>query len=74
MLLCGSGTTGCHGWVHGHPREAYRLGLLVHSWHEPATVPVFGRQGWALLDGDGKATAMTMHDAHAAMTALGLGE
>ena len=24
LLLCGSGTTGCHGWVHAHPARAYR--------------------------------------------------
>lgn len=22
IRLCGSGTTGCHGWVHAHPYEA----------------------------------------------------
>lgn len=73
MLLCGSGTTGCHGWVHGHPAEAYRLGLLVHSWHEPAAVPVWGAPwGWALLDPDGKATTMTTTDALRRMHELGL--
>jgi hypothetical protein len=40
VSLCGSGTTGCHGWVHAHPAAAYRLGLLVHSWDDPAQVPV----------------------------------
>lgn len=31
LQLCGSGTTGCHGWVHAHPARAYRLGYLVHT-------------------------------------------
>lgn len=46
ILLCGSGTTGCHGWVHAHPADAYALGLLVHSYEDPAETPVdtwFGR-------------------------------
>ena len=25
--LCGSGTTGCHGWAHAHPAEAERFEL-----------------------------------------------
>jgi len=27
--LCGSGSTGCHGWVHANPAEAERVGLTV---------------------------------------------
>ena len=27
--LCGSGTTGCHGWVHQHVAEAERLVTLL---------------------------------------------
>lgn len=74
MLLCGSGTTGCHGWVHGHPAEAYRLGWLVHSWHDPASVPLpgMGGRGAALLDLEGKAHTMTDDAARARMTELGL--
>lgn len=40
LLLCGSGTTGCHGWVHAHPAESYRKGWLVRSWQSPPDVPV----------------------------------
>lgn len=29
ILLCGSGTTGCHGWVESHRDEARALGFLV---------------------------------------------
>lgn len=75
VLLCGSGTTGCHGWVHAHPAEAYRLGWLVHSWHDPAQVPVVGvggSGGWVLLDRDGKAAGMTVDDARKRLTDLGL--
>ena len=30
----------CHDWVHAHPAESYRLGLLVHSWDNPEDIPV----------------------------------
>ena len=31
VLLCGTGTTGCHGWVHLNPREATAAGFMVPS-------------------------------------------
>jgi hypothetical protein len=57
ILLCGSGTTGCHGWVHAHPKKA-REGGWIRSRHaqSPADMPVLydqpGRKGWYLLDDD----------------------
>jgi hypothetical protein len=54
MLLCGSGTTGCHGWVESHRREAVTWGLLVPRPGLPAVTPVFYRKTkWVLLDDDG---------------------
>lgn len=54
LQLCGSGTTGCHGWVHAHPARAYRLGYLVHTGKDPATIPVYYRTGgWQQLNADG---------------------
>lgn len=32
----------CHEWIHANPAESYLGGLLVHSWADPATVPVPG--------------------------------
>lgn len=29
----------CHTWIHANPGAAYELGLLVHSWDDPADVP-----------------------------------
>lgn len=29
MIACGSGTTGCHGWIESNRREARALGYLV---------------------------------------------
>lgn len=54
LVLCGHGTSGCHGWVESHRLEAVLLGLLVPSGERPRDVPVtlyqFGR---VLLDDDG---------------------
>jgi hypothetical protein len=35
LHLCGSGTTGCHGWVESHRKEAYELGLLLRRGENP---------------------------------------
>jgi 5-methylcytosine-specific restriction protein A len=53
LLLCGSGTTGCHGWIESHRETAYALGLLVHRGHSPAEVPVHTIHGRVLLRQDG---------------------
>lgn len=53
ILLCGSGTTGCHGWVHAHPKEAMRDGWLVSAYRDPARVPVTYRDGKYYLDEEG---------------------
>lgn len=58
--LCGSGTTGCHGWVHQHVKEAVRLGLIVPLGRDPRTTPVCDWQGiWLRLNQDGTATRLT---------------
>lgn len=58
--LCGSGTTGCHGWAHQHVAEAERLGLIVPFGADPRDVPVLDWEGrWMLLNMDGTATLLT---------------
>jgi hypothetical protein len=59
ILLCGSGTTGCHGWVHEHSKRAKDEGGWIVSRHaqlDVSAIPVLydqpGRQGWYLLDDD----------------------
>lgn len=47
ILLCGSGTTGCHGWVHGHPAESYENGWMVRSYRDPENVPLIDAEGRA---------------------------
>jgi hypothetical protein len=36
MHLC----LACHLWVHDNPLKSYSLGWLVHSWADPAEVPM----------------------------------
>lgn len=58
VTLLGSGTTQEHGFVHGHDRIARILGYSVHSWENPAAVPIFRYApygtglGWFLQDDD----------------------
>jgi AhpD family alkylhydroperoxidase len=52
IALCGSGTTGCHGWVHAHPADARAVGLIVPSWADPAETPVRTWRGLVLLTDD----------------------
>lgn len=58
--LCGSGTTGCHGWTHAHPAEAERFGYIIPSWRAPLNAPIRDWNGdwWWLLD-DGTAQRLT---------------
>jgi hypothetical protein len=54
LLLCGSGTTLCHGWITEHPGAAKReYGWSVWRSDEPADVPVLYRGQWVKLDNDG---------------------
>lgn len=58
ITLCGSGTTGCHGWVEANPAKARELGLSVSRFGEaPAVVPVKTWRGWLYLNDDGTTTA-----------------
>lgn len=40
IALCGSATTGCHGYVEAHPREAEDNGFRVPQNGDPAKAPV----------------------------------
>jgi hypothetical protein len=59
ILLCGSGTTGCHGWVHAHPAAARAAGWvrLGNAKADPAPEPVMvalpDGYAWFLLLADG---------------------
>jgi hypothetical protein len=34
LLLCGSGTTGCHGYFESHRKEAYESQIILHREQE----------------------------------------
>jgi len=54
MALCGSGTTGCHGYITEHPEHARRSGWSVPSHADPLRTPVWlARHGWVLLNDNG---------------------
>lgn len=46
LMLCGTGTTGCHGFITRHPRSAEQEGWIVRHGVDPAAVPVTVRVGW----------------------------
>ena len=55
LHLCGSGTTGCHGWVTHHPELGREWGWVVSNapaFH-PAEEPAVIKGVWHLLQPDG---------------------
>lgn len=62
LLVCGSGTTGCHGGITTHPSLARAAGYTVPSTFEPCDVPVrrwsrfTGQHETVLLDDRGGIT------------------
>ena len=53
VLLCGTGTTGCHGWIEANRKAAKATGWLVPDWEAHETVPLTDAYGQRfLLDGD----------------------
>jgi len=60
LWTCGSGTTGCHGWLEHHPDEAAAGGWHIRrTTRVPGEIPVWLRipyspgGAWWLLDDDG---------------------
>ncbi|WP_143822662.1 HNH endonuclease signature motif containing protein [Mycetocola reblochoni] len=56
--LCGSGTTGCHGWKGENPGIAVLQGYGVPGWADPTQWPARryaadGRHIWCLYDDEG---------------------
>lgn len=51
ILVCGSATTGCHGYMEKNRNEAARNGWILHDGEDPDRAPVSTCQhGWVLLD------------------------
>lgn len=73
VLLCGSGTTGCHGWVHAHPKDARAAGWIVRAVGvlAPEETPVQVVSGgigspliWVMLSQQGRAMMIPETLAH----------
>lgn len=57
MVLCGSGTSGCHGYLESHRAEAKDYGFIIPQYEMPNNVPVKTYSyGWVLLNDDGSFT------------------
>ena len=39
----------CHSWIHAHPEQGYSTGYLVHSWDDPAAIPLVLKPGSHLV-------------------------
>lgn len=52
VVLCGSGTTGCHGDIESNREQAIEHGWLVprRDPRHPREVPVFIAGGWYLIE------------------------
>jgi len=56
IFLCGTGTTGCHGWIESNRKIAFEKGLLVRQTENPSDIPFqdsFGNM-WKLSSDFGK--------------------
>jgi hypothetical protein len=54
LHACGSGSTGCHGYIESHRTEAYANGWLLRTGSDPLTTPVVvWPTGLVFLDDDG---------------------
>lgn len=60
VTLCGSGTTGCHGWVEKHRTDAEILGYLLPKLNpdiDTEQEEIFVHEfGWVVLGDDGSIT------------------
>jgi len=59
VKVCGSGTTGCHGWIESRREDAERLGWILPKLNpdiDPENEPLFTIDGWMLLDDTGEIT------------------
>jgi hypothetical protein len=53
LHLCGSGTTGCHGYIEAHPEISYSKGWKLRRGHIPEQTPVQTPAGWVILTAEG---------------------
>ena len=62
IVLCGTGTSGCHGWVEANRNEARRLGLLIQKVESAEEIPFQDKsQVWWRIDNNGQKTRLDMN-------------
>lgn len=55
IVLCGSGTSGCHGWVESNRSEARKLGFLIQKVESAEEIPFQDKsQVWWHIDNFGQ--------------------
>lgn len=54
IVLCGSGNTGCHGWVESNRDKAREHGYLIHRVESAPDIPFMDNaKVWYLIDNEG---------------------
>ena len=53
LIVCGSGTTGCHGRIESYREAAYERGLILRAHEDPLVVPVRLAIGLVRLTNEG---------------------
>lgn len=48
-LMCGTGTTGCHGWCHREVEQARAAGWVCFGWENPAERPLITLTGLMIM-------------------------
>lgn len=75
LLLCGSGTTGCHGYVERERAHARAYGWAVRQCEDPLARPVLhARHGWVYLTAAGSVLAAPPPRSRAGCACGGRGE
>ena len=61
IVLCGSGTSGCHGWVESNRAKARELGYLIQKIESAQEIPFRDETGsWWQLDNNAQKTQLDM--------------
>ena len=61
IVLCGTGTSGCHGWVESNRAKARELGYLIQKIESAEDIPFQDETGlWWKIHNDGHKTQLDM--------------
>lgn len=61
IVLCGTGTSGCHGWIESNRAVARELGYLIQKIESAEEIPFQDKSGlWFKIDNKGQKTQLDM--------------